>query len=206
MTRDGSEARKPTGNTVPSVIGTSPKTSPGRRSPSTRSIPSTSLVGSMRPSSTANRARSAPSGAAYSPATRLTSAATRASRSHWAGSRPAKSVTPAISSGVTIGLRAGSAWLGRFGRALLGLAQLAQRALALVAGRALQDQHAVQVVHLVLDHARLEARGLDQALLALLVEGAHAHEHGAVHVDGHAGDREAALLAQLGLGARPLEL
>ena len=29
MTRDGSAARNPTGNTVPSVIGTSPKTSPG---------------------------------------------------------------------------------------------------------------------------------------------------------------------------------
>ena len=29
MTRDGSAARKPTGNTVPSTIGTSPKTSPG---------------------------------------------------------------------------------------------------------------------------------------------------------------------------------
>ena len=29
MTRDASAARNPTGNTVPSVIGTSPKTSPG---------------------------------------------------------------------------------------------------------------------------------------------------------------------------------
>ena len=38
ITRDGSEARNPTGNTVPSTIGTSPKTSPGRRSPTTRSI------------------------------------------------------------------------------------------------------------------------------------------------------------------------
>src|SRR5947208_17024604 len=42
MTRDASAARKPTGNTVPSTIGTSPKTSPTPRSPRTRSIPSTS--------------------------------------------------------------------------------------------------------------------------------------------------------------------
>ena len=52
MTRELSAARKPTGNTVPSTIGTSPKMSPGRRSPTTRSIPSTSLTASMRPSST----------------------------------------------------------------------------------------------------------------------------------------------------------
>ena len=31
MTRDGSAARKPAGNTVPSAIGTSPKISPGSR-------------------------------------------------------------------------------------------------------------------------------------------------------------------------------
>ena len=56
MTRDFSAARNPAGNTVPSVIGTSPKISPGPRSPTTRSIPSTSLVASMRPSSTAKSA------------------------------------------------------------------------------------------------------------------------------------------------------
>jgi hypothetical protein len=34
-TRDAVAARKPTGNTVPRTIGTSPKTSPGSRSPTT---------------------------------------------------------------------------------------------------------------------------------------------------------------------------
>ena len=43
MTREASAARNPTGKTVPSVIGTSPKTSPGSRSPTTRSIPSVEL-------------------------------------------------------------------------------------------------------------------------------------------------------------------
>ena len=101
MTRDFSAARNPTGNTVPSVIGTSPKMSPGRRSPTTRSIPSTSLTASMRPSSTAKRARSPASWAAYSPGTRLISAAARESRSRSAASSAAKAVIPRISSGVT---------------------------------------------------------------------------------------------------------
>ena len=57
----------PTGKTVPSVIGTSPKMSPGCRSPTTRSMPSRSWTASMRPSSTAKSARSPPSSAAYSP-------------------------------------------------------------------------------------------------------------------------------------------
>ena len=59
------------------------------------------LTGSMRPSSTAKSARSAPSCAAYSPATRLTSAAAREICSRWARSRSAKSATAPISSGVT---------------------------------------------------------------------------------------------------------
>ena len=45
---------------------------------------------------------------------------------------------------------------------LLAAAQDAQRLLALVARGAVEDQHAVEVVHLVLDHARLETRGLDR--------------------------------------------
>ena len=69
ITRVGSAARKPTGNTVPSTIGTSPKMSPGSRLPSTRSTPSTPRTGSIRPSITANNARSSPSCAAYSPFT-----------------------------------------------------------------------------------------------------------------------------------------
>ena len=81
----------------------------------------------------------------------------------------------------------------RFGAAL-GLAQLAQGSLALVAGGAVQDQHAVEVVDLVLDHARLEAGGLDQAVLALLVARRARARGRALDVDGDAGDREAALL------------
>ncbi len=61
MTRDASAARKPAGNTVPSVTGTSPKMSPGSRSPTTRSDPSTRFTASMRPSSSPKSARSPPS-------------------------------------------------------------------------------------------------------------------------------------------------
>ncbi len=81
MTRVRSAARKPTGKTVPSAIGTSPNRSPGLRSPTTFGTPSTDLTASMRPSMTANSARSAPSWAAYSPSSRTTSAAERESRS-----------------------------------------------------------------------------------------------------------------------------
>ena len=67
-TRDGSAARKPTGNTVPSAIGTSPKMSPGSRWPTTRSMPSIVLDGARcgpRARRTARARR--PRGAAYSP-------------------------------------------------------------------------------------------------------------------------------------------
>ena len=101
MTRDGSAARKPTGKTVPSVIGTSPKMSPGLRTPTTRAMPSACLTGSIRPSSTANSARSLPSSAAYSPSTRLMSAAARDSRSRCASSSPANSGILLSSSAVT---------------------------------------------------------------------------------------------------------
>ena len=90
ITRDGSAARNPTGNTVPSVIGTSPISSPGLRSPTTRGIPSTSFTTSIWPSSKANSARPSPSCAAYSPAARLMSAAARARRSRLSGLRAAK--------------------------------------------------------------------------------------------------------------------
>src|SRR3954452_15754199 len=56
-----------------------------------------------------------------------------------------------------------------------GLAQRAHRLLALVARRAVQDQDAVEVIHLVLEHARLQARGLDQHVVAALVLAADAH-------------------------------
>jgi hypothetical protein len=70
--------------------------------PTTFSIPSTSLIGSIRPSSNANSARSSPSFAAYSPGARLISAATRESRSRAPGSRVEKTVIAAISSAVTM--------------------------------------------------------------------------------------------------------
>ena len=99
------------------------------------------------------------------------------------------------------GVRRAAEARARLGRFLfpgpLGVAELAQRALALVARRAVQDEDAVQVVHLVLDHPGLEARCLDQARLALLVERAHAHVHRALHVDDDPGDREAALVERL---------
>ena len=60
------------------------------------------LVDSMRPSSTAKRARSAPCSAANSPGTRLMSAATRASRSQAVSSRHSKTLTVRTSSAVTI--------------------------------------------------------------------------------------------------------
>src|SRR3954447_23160012 len=102
MTREGSAARKPTGNTVPRTIGTSPKISPGLRTPTTRSIPSICWTGSIRPSRTANSAPSPPCGAAYSPATRLMSAAAREGRPRADASRPANSAISPISSAVTI--------------------------------------------------------------------------------------------------------
>src|SRR3954447_10185832 len=105
MTRDRSAGRKPTGNTVPSEIGTSPKISPGTRSPTTRAIPSTSFTGSMRPSRTAKSAPSQPPCAAYSPGARKMSAAARLSRSRAAGPSPAKIGTAPISSVVTMARR-----------------------------------------------------------------------------------------------------
>ena len=52
---------------------------------------------------------------------------------------------------------------------LAALAQDPQRLLALLLAGAVDDQDAVEVVHLVLEHARLEARCLDQDRLAVLV-------------------------------------
>ena len=62
------------------------------------------------------------------------------------------------------------------------------------------------MVHFVPDHASLEARGLHHALLALLVERAHAQVDRALHVHRDARDREAALLAGLAVAALPLHL
>ena len=109
MTREASAARKPTGNTVPSVIGTSPKTSPGCRSPTTRSIPSTSLTASIRPSSRPKSARPPPSCTAYSPGTSRMSAAARESRSRSAASSSAK----IVERGDLVGRHHGAAPVGR---------------------------------------------------------------------------------------------
>ena len=75
---------------------------PGLRTPTTRSMPSICWTGSMRPSRTANNARSPPWGAAYSPGTRLMSAAARERRSRADASSPANSPISPISSAVTI--------------------------------------------------------------------------------------------------------
>ena len=53
-------ARNPTGNTVPSVSGTSPNTSPTERVPTTCSMPSTIRIASIPPSRTPKSARSSP--------------------------------------------------------------------------------------------------------------------------------------------------
>src|SRR4051812_6131227 len=57
------------------------------------------------------------------------------------------------------------------GRAVGGLAQRAHGLLALVARGALEDEHAVEVVHLVLDDPGLEPAGLDHEVVAVLVAG-----------------------------------
>ena len=66
-TRDGSTARMLAGNGVPSVIGISPPSSPGSRTPITCSTPFTSFVSSALPSTTTARTRPSPSWATYSP-------------------------------------------------------------------------------------------------------------------------------------------
>ena len=73
------------------------------------------------------------------------------------------------------------------------------------AARAVEHQDAVEVVDLVLEHARLEAGGLDRERRAVLVAAADAEVHEALDVDADAGDAEAALLERLGLLAVPLD-
>ena len=53
------------------------------------------------------------------------------------------------------------------------------------------------MVDLVLDHARLEPLGLDLELLAVRVLRAHAHARGALDLDVHAGQAQAALFGGL---------
>ena len=67
-------------------------------------------------------------------------------------------------------------------------------ALALVLAGAVENQHAVEVIHLVLDHAGLQAGGLDLDALADRVPAGDAHVDRAVDVDLDVGEAEAALL------------
>src|SRR4051794_35574902 len=88
----------------------------------------------------------------------------------------------------------------------LGVAEGADRVPALILRGPIEDQDAVQVVELVLDHAGLETRRLDNAVAAVLVLGADPDVDRPLHVDEDAGDRQAALLGLLGVPARPLDL
>src|SRR3954454_11076070 len=74
---------------------------------------------------------------------------------------------------------------GPLGGSLVPLAQDPHGLLALVARRAVEDEDAVEVVHLVLDDPRLETGRLDHDRLAVRITGAHPHVDGAldVHVD-----------------------
>src|SRR5262249_15375591 len=72
--------------------------------------------------------------------------------------------------------------------------QVALEELALQVREPVGEQHAVQVVGLVLYGARQEAGDLTLERLAVLVEAAQAQFHGALHVGEDAGHRQAALL------------
>ena len=94
--------------------------------------------------------------------------------------------------------RAHSGWLGVRVLVVLGaravggaLAQGPQRLLALVAIRAIQDQDAVEVVDLVLEHPRLEAGRLDHQRLAAHVAATDAGVEGSLDVDADPGKAQA---------------
>src|SRR5579859_5312410 len=89
---------------------------------------------------------------------------------------------------------------------LLGVAEDAHRLLALFARGTVEDEHPVEVIHLVLDDPGLEARGLDEHGRAVLVLGPDTHVDRTLHVEQHGRKAEAALLHRLGLLARPFDL
>src|SRR4051812_49064011 len=91
------------------------------------------------------------------------------------------------------------------GVGLEGGAQGAHALLALIARGAVEDEDAVEVVDLVLDHARFQAAGLDEDVLAVAVLGAHADVDRALDVDVHGGQAETALLGPLLVLAGPLD-
>ena len=101
-TRDGPTARMLAGNGVPSVIGTSPPSSPGSRTPITCSTPFTSFVSSAFPSTTIARARGSPSWATYSPGVRWMSSTSPARYSSAFSSSSEKSGIVASSSVVNM--------------------------------------------------------------------------------------------------------
>src|SRR5438132_7202483 len=86
------------------------------------------------------------------------------------------------------------------------LAQGAQGALALGAGCPVEDQDAVEVVELVLEHPRLEARRLEPNRLAIDVETAEAGVQRALDVHRDPRQAEAALLGDDHLVGEPLDL
>src|SRR4028118_1964931 len=63
------------------------------------------------------------------------------------------------------------------------LAPLAQGDLARLPVRAVQDEHAVEVVYLVLEDPRQQALGLEAEFLAVRVLARDGHRHGALPVD-----------------------
>src|SRR3954447_13360849 len=91
-------------------------------------------------------------------------------------------------------------------RAVLpALAQRAQRRLALVARGAVQHEHTVEVVDLVLQHAGLEPRRLDLERLALDVDGADAGKERSLHVHRDPWQAKASLLGDLLVVGDPLD-
>src|SRR5579863_866034 len=77
----------------------------------------------------------------------------------------------------------------------LGLSELAQDDAALQRRNVVDEQHAVEVIDLVLDAGGEQALGIELADLVLLVEVAHAHRHRPFDVGILLGQRQAALAA-----------
>src|SRR5690349_3892868 len=86
------------------------------------------------------------------------------------------------------------------------LAQAAHRRPALLGRQAVEDEHAVEVVDLVLDDARFAALGVHHDGLAVLVARDHAHARRPRHLDPDAGQAQAALGEALLLAGGPLDL
>src|SRR2546421_11171899 len=76
----------------------------------------------------------------------------------------------------------------RDGREVL-LAERPQRALALVRLEAVEEEHAVQVIDLVLEHAREDLVGLDLEGLTVEPDASEGHDLGADDLEVHAGHR-----------------